>query len=271
MTERLYQNYKNDIVTSLQKKFNYKNVMEIPRIDKVVINMGIGEAVKDSKKIETAQKELSAITGQFPIITKAKKANASFKLREGMAVGLKVDDNSSSYRDGFVYIETTGNSPIGKIPEKFAGGISILDEEPVILYVDVVGSNYQISGFNELNKFYNDVEEIYGSEYFYNSFEGKVLIEKISSIKNNSNQIKDLMDLENLKIKNFRTKINALGGCTGTLEKNLYDLCLPLNDSLNARIDNYNNIVQKYNSVNFRLNSLINEYNTINSDNYIKN
>ena len=90
MTERLYQNYKNDIVTVLQNKFNYKNLMEIPKIDKVVINMGLGEAVKDSKKIEIAQKELSLITGQLPIITKAKKANASFKLREGMSIGIKV-------------------------------------------------------------------------------------------------------------------------------------------------------------------------------------
>ena len=90
MIERLYQNYKNEVVTVLQNEFNYKNVMEIPKIDKVVINMGVGEAVKDSKKIEIAQKELASITGQFPIITKAKKANASFKLREGMSVGLKV-------------------------------------------------------------------------------------------------------------------------------------------------------------------------------------
>jgi len=90
MPERLYQNYKNEIVTALQNKFKYKNVMEIPKIEKVVINMGVGEAVKDTKKIEIAQKELSSITGQFPIITKAKKANASFKLREGMSVGLKV-------------------------------------------------------------------------------------------------------------------------------------------------------------------------------------
>ena len=90
MPERLYQNYKNEIVTVLQNKFKYKNVMEVPKIDKVVINMGLGEAVKDPKKIETAQKELSSITGQLPIITKAKKANASFKLREGMSVGLKV-------------------------------------------------------------------------------------------------------------------------------------------------------------------------------------
>ena len=87
---RLEKLYHETFKSSLKDKFNYKNVMEIPRIDKVVINMGMGEAVKDSKKIEIAQKELASITGQFPIITKAKKANASFKLREGMSVGLKV-------------------------------------------------------------------------------------------------------------------------------------------------------------------------------------
>ena len=90
MPERLFKDYKDNIVTKLQSRFNYKNVMEIPKIEKVVINMGLGEAVKDAKKIEIAQTELSSITGQFPIITKAKKANASFKLREGMSVGLKV-------------------------------------------------------------------------------------------------------------------------------------------------------------------------------------
>ena len=65
MTERLYQNYKNKVVNLLQKKFNYKNIMEIPKIDKVVINMGVGEAVKDSKKIEIAQKELSFLGPVF--------------------------------------------------------------------------------------------------------------------------------------------------------------------------------------------------------------
>ena len=90
MSGRLYENYKRNITKSLQSKFDYKNVMEIPKILKVVVNMGLGEAVKDSKKIEIAQKELAAITGQFPVVTKAKKANASFKLRAGMSIGLKV-------------------------------------------------------------------------------------------------------------------------------------------------------------------------------------
>ncbi len=90
MPERLYENYKNNIVNLLQERFKYKNLMQVPKIEKIVINMGLGEAVKDTKKIEIAQKELTSITGQYAVVTKAKKANASFKLREGMSVGLKV-------------------------------------------------------------------------------------------------------------------------------------------------------------------------------------
>jgi len=187
-----------------------------------------------------------------------------------MAVGLKIDNNIEAYKDGFVYIETTGNSPIGKIPDEFAGGVSIIDEEPVLLYVDVIGSNYEISGFNELNNFYKEVENIYGVDYFYNSFDGKILVEEIYSYKTKSVEIKNLMNLDEIKIKKFRNKINNLGGCSGTLEKEIYELCLPLNDSLNTVIDNYNSLVQKFNSENSKLNKLISDYNDLNSDNYIK-
>ena len=90
MTVRLQDKYNNEITKSLKEKFNYKNDFEIPKLEKVVINMGVGEAVKDSKKIDSAVKELSLITGQKPVVTKSKKANASFKLREGMPIGVKV-------------------------------------------------------------------------------------------------------------------------------------------------------------------------------------
>ena len=90
MTVRLYEKYKKEITNTLKNKFNYKNDLEIPKLEKIVINMGVGEAVKDSKKIEVAAKELAAISGQKPVITKSKKANASFKLREGMPIGVKV-------------------------------------------------------------------------------------------------------------------------------------------------------------------------------------
>ncbi len=74
----------------MQSEFNYGNVMEVPRLEKVVVNMGVGEAVADSKKIDNAAKELTLITGQKPIVIKAKKSVATFKLREGMPVGCKV-------------------------------------------------------------------------------------------------------------------------------------------------------------------------------------
>jgi large subunit ribosomal protein L5 len=90
MNTRLQEKYKKEITKTLKNKFKYKNDLEIPKLEKVVINMGVGEAVKDSKKIDSAVKELSAITGQKPVITKSKKANASFKLREGMPIGVKV-------------------------------------------------------------------------------------------------------------------------------------------------------------------------------------
>jgi len=90
MTVRLQEKYNNDISKSLKVKFDYKNDFEIPKLEKIVINMGVGEAVKDSKIIDTAVNELSMISGQKPVITRSKKANASFKLREGMPVGVKV-------------------------------------------------------------------------------------------------------------------------------------------------------------------------------------
>jgi len=90
MNIRLLEKYKKEITKTLKDKFKYKNDLEIPRLEKVVINMGVGEAVKDTKKIEAAVNELAAITGQRPVITKSKKANASFKLREGMPIGVKV-------------------------------------------------------------------------------------------------------------------------------------------------------------------------------------
>ena len=90
MNIRLQEKYKKEIIKTLKDKFKYRNDLEVPKLEKVVINMGVGEAVKDGKKIDVAVNELAAITGQKPIITKSKKANASFKLREGMPIGVKV-------------------------------------------------------------------------------------------------------------------------------------------------------------------------------------
>ncbi len=82
--------YKNQIVDGMTKKFGYKNVMEVPRLDKIVLNMGVGEAKENAKVLESAVKDLETITGQKAVITKAKKAIANFKIREGMQIGCKV-------------------------------------------------------------------------------------------------------------------------------------------------------------------------------------
>ena len=87
---RLKKKYKEQIRTKLQEEFKYSNEMQVPKLDKVVINMGVGEAVADSKKIKTALAELERISGQKPVPTKARKSIAGFKLREGMIIGAKV-------------------------------------------------------------------------------------------------------------------------------------------------------------------------------------
>jgi len=87
MVPRLAEKYKKEITPRLQEKFGYKNVMEVPRIDKVIINVGVGEAKQDYKLMEAAVSELRTITGQHPIIKRAKKSVAGFKVREGMPVG----------------------------------------------------------------------------------------------------------------------------------------------------------------------------------------
>ena len=87
---RLREDYENEIKKALVEKFGYKNVMQIPRLDKIVINMGVGEAKENAKLMESAVKDLTTISGQKPVVTKAKKSVANFKLREGMPIGCKV-------------------------------------------------------------------------------------------------------------------------------------------------------------------------------------
>jgi len=87
---RLLEKYKNEVVPALQKEFNYPNPMQVPKIQKVVVNVGLGEALGNAKLLDKAVEEVSAITGQRPVICKAKKSIATFKLRQGQAIGCKV-------------------------------------------------------------------------------------------------------------------------------------------------------------------------------------
>ena len=87
---RVLEQYKTSVMDELKKQFNYSSVMEIPRIEKIVVNMGVGDSIANSKLLDAAVEDLSIITGQKPLITKAKKSIAVFKLREGMKIGAKV-------------------------------------------------------------------------------------------------------------------------------------------------------------------------------------
>ena len=104
---RLKEKYTQEILPQLQEKLGIKNVMQVPRLEKVVINMGLGEAIQNSKALDAAVSDLTAIAGQKPIVTRAKKSIASFKLREGMPIGCKVTlrgDRMYDFVDKFISI-----------------------------------------------------------------------------------------------------------------------------------------------------------------------
>ena len=90
-TPRLKQKYNDSIVKAMTEKFGYENPMQVPKLEKITLNMGVGEASQDKKKVQTALEEMELIAGQKPVITKAKKSIAQFKLREGMPIGCKVN------------------------------------------------------------------------------------------------------------------------------------------------------------------------------------
>ena len=107
MTARLRETYNNEVFNALKEKFQYKNVMEVPKLVKITINMGLGEAKDNAKVMESAVEEMALISGQKPVITKAKKSIANFKVRQGMPVGAKVTlrgDNMYEFADKFFNI-----------------------------------------------------------------------------------------------------------------------------------------------------------------------
>ena len=104
---RLKEKYLNEVVPNLKNKYNYKSVMEVPKLEKIVVNMGVGDATTNSKLMEAAAQDLALITGQKPVITKAKKSIAGFKVREGQAIGCKVTlrgENMYNFMDKLISI-----------------------------------------------------------------------------------------------------------------------------------------------------------------------
>ena len=104
---RLKEKYLKEVVPSLQSKHNYKSIMEVPKLEKIVINMGVGDATTNSKLLEAAMADLKLISGQQPVVTKAKKSIAGFKVREGQSIGCKVTlrgDNMYTFMDKLISI-----------------------------------------------------------------------------------------------------------------------------------------------------------------------
>ena len=107
MMPRLKEKYLKEIIPNMMKEFSYKNIMEVPKIKKVVLNVGLGEAIQNIKLLDAAQKELSLITGQKAVVTKAKKSIAAFKLRQGVPIGCKVtlrSDRMYEFLDRFISV-----------------------------------------------------------------------------------------------------------------------------------------------------------------------
>ena len=104
---RLKDKYQNDVIPAMMEKFGYKNKMQVPKMEKIVINIGLGEALQNSKAVDAAVNDLMAITGQKPVVTKAKKSVAGFRVRQGANIGVKVTlrgDRMYEFMDKFVNI-----------------------------------------------------------------------------------------------------------------------------------------------------------------------
>lgn len=141
---RLLTTYRNNIVPEMMKAFNYKNSLQVPRLKKIVVNIGLGEATQDIKMLEAAQNELAVITGQKPVTTRAKKAIANFKIRRGSAIGCKVTLRRSMMYEFFDRLITVAIPRIrdfrGLSPDSFDshGNYSFgLNEQVIFPEVDV--------------------------------------------------------------------------------------------------------------------------------------
>ena len=171
MATRLREHYETVVRPALTKEFGYKNPMQLPRIDKVVINMGVGKAVQDSKKIQSAVKDLTAISGQKPVVTRAKKSIAAFKLRQGMPIGCKVTlrgDRMYEFLDRLITIALPRTRDFRGIPERSFDGRGNF----------AMGVKEQII-FPEIN--YDEVDEIRGMDIVITTTaktddEGRVLL-----------------------------------------------------------------------------------------------
>lgn len=122
---RLYELYKKEIISSMMKQFKYKNIMEVPRVEKIAINVGVGQATQDPKVVDVVAKDLETIVGQKPVVTRAKKAISNFKLRQGMPIGVRVTLRRSKmyeFMDRFINLAVPRIRDFRGLPDKSFDG-----------------------------------------------------------------------------------------------------------------------------------------------------
>ncbi len=150
----LFERYQKEVVPALMKKFKYKNVMQVPKLDKIVVNMGLGEAVQNIKVLDHAVEELTVITGQKPVITRAKRSIAQFKLRAGMPIGCMVTLRKDRMYEFFNRLVNVALPPVrdfrGISPKSFDGrGNFAMGIKEQIIFPEVdYDSIDKIKGFN---------------------------------------------------------------------------------------------------------------------------
>ena len=173
-----------------------------------------------------------------------------------MAVGLKVDENTDAYKDGYIFIETTGNSPIGDIPEKFADNVDIRNEDPKIIEVDIANSSHAISGYDDLKDFYSLIKEKYGEGYFNTTVEGRIIYEKMTTLE--------------LETSNLKTKLDILKNEINTKRNSLDNTNTDEIAQFNKLVNQFNDFKDTFNDKIVSVNRLRSRINQINSSNYIK-
>ena len=173
-----------------------------------------------------------------------------------MAVGLKVDENTDAYKDGYIFIEATGNNPIGNIPEKFADNVDIRNEDPKIIEVDIENSFHAISGYDELKDFYSLIKNKYGEGYFNTTVEGRIIYEKMTTLE--------------LEISNLKTKLDILKNEINTKRNSLDNTNTDEIAQFNKLVNQFNDFKDTINDKVVSFNKLISRIKQINSSNYIK-
>ena len=173
-----------------------------------------------------------------------------------MAVGLKVDENTDAYKDGYIFIEATGNNPIGNIPEKFADNVDIRNEDPKIIEVDIANSFHAISGYDELKDFYSLIKNKYGEGYFNTTVEGRIIYEKMTTLE--------------LEYSDLKTKLDVLENEINTKRNSLDNTNTDEIAQFNKLVNQYNDFKDTFKDKVVSLNKLYSRIKQINSSNYIK-